>query len=384
MNAEGTPFGGYFRRKRVLVTGDTGFKGSWLCYWLQHLGANVSGVGLEPITDPALFQILDLSRRIEHTTLDIRDFPRVRQYVSHARPEVVFHLAAQALVRMSHQDPLQTLDTNVMGTAHLLKALSEGGYRGDAPCLVVAVTSDKCYENQESYYAYRETDPLGGHDIYSASKGAMEILLSAWRWSYCLPERFSEHGIALASTRAGNVIGGGDWAEDRIVPDSVRALSRGEPIPVRNPGAIRPWQHVLEPLSGYLHLACTMGENGRSMPELMSGWNFGPAAASARTVGDLVDSVIDAWGEGTRLTLSQSGGPPEAHCLRLAIDKAAHVLDWHPTWTFETAVSAAVGWYKEAYRRGCKPGSMDETTLRQIVDYTNDARLAGCRWASLG
>jgi CDP-glucose 4,6-dehydratase len=374
-------FGDFFRNKKVLVTGDTGFKGSWLCFWLKQLGAEVYGVALEPNTDPSNFRILQLNTDIEHHTMDIRNPDAVNQIVEQIKPEVVFHLAAQALVRLSYEVPLETLETNFMGTAYLLDAVGKVGYSAHNPCTVVVITSDKCYENRETYYAYREEDPMGGHDIYSMSKGVAELLVASWRRSFFNPSSWPDHGVSLASVRAGNVIGGGDWAQDRIVVDSIKALVRSEPIEVRNPRSVRPWQHVLEPLSGYLQLAAEMSEAQGQRPKLMSAYNFGPGRDSECTVKELVELAVKHWGRGSWKHTAQDDAVHEATYLKLSTDKAWHRLRWRPTWGFETCVKHTVEWYKQAYDSDFDTRKMRDLTTEQIAKYTADAAEHGLRWA---
>ena len=339
-----------FEGKRVLVTGHTGFKGSWLALWLDHLGAHVTGVGLTPHTSPSLFELARISTRVEDRRCDIRDRDALDKILAEVRPDFVFHLAAQALVRASYIFPVETMATNVLGTAHLLESV-----RTHVPqSVVVVVTSDKCYENQEWVRPYREGDPLGGHDPYSASKACAEIVAASWRRS------FSGDGeLRIATARAGNVIGGGDWCPDRIVPDCVRALSRGEPITVRNPTAIRPWQHVLEPLFGYLLLAAKLHES----PRFAGAWNFGPDDEDTRTVEELVKTVVEAWGDGACWSsVPQVAAPHEASVLTLSSTKAMQGLGWRPTWQFGHAVRATIAWYK-----ACLAGADVQLLCREAI-----------------
>jgi len=373
----------FYKGRRVLVTGDTGFKGSWLAFWLDHLGAEVHGLALEPDTDPSNFEILGLRERVRHGTVDIRDREALGRVVRSIAPEVVFHLAAQAIVSVSYQDPIETLRTNVLGTAHLLQAVREAGYSAERPCAVVCITSDKCYENRETYDAYRETDPMGGHDPYSMSKGAAELVISSWRRSFFPPPEWARHGVSLASARAGNVIGGGDWAPDRIVVDSVRALAAGRPVGVRNPGSIRPWQHVLEPLSGYLQLGAELALSAGKRADLTSPYNFGPGRGAERTVRELVDLLIRHWGAGSweAVQPERFTGLHEAVYLKLATDKAWHQLGWKPSWEFEPAVKETVTWYRQAYSGGFDTAEMRKLTAEQIERYTSAAAAQGLRWA---
>jgi CDP-glucose 4,6-dehydratase len=351
--------------RRVLVTGHTGFKGGWLTIWLASLGADVTGLALPPEPGPGIFVDAGLEGACRSVLGDVRDIEVVRGIIREVEPDVIFHLAAQPLVRRSYDEPVLTLETNVMGTANLLEAVRGAG----RPCVVVAVTSDKCYENREWIHAYRENDQLGGHDIYSGSKAAAELVIQAYRRSFFSPARLAEHGVALASVRAGNVIGGGDWAQDRIIPDAIRALSAGTPIPVRNPRAVRPWQHVLEPLSGYLLLASRLlDQDDGTRAQLCDAWNFGPAPESAQPVEAVVGLMIEAWGGGSWTAGPQGQGPHEAGLLRLAIDKVAALLGWSPRWELRKAVQATATWYKE-HRSGSGPSDLRALSERQIAEY---------------
>jgi CDP-glucose 4,6-dehydratase len=344
------PFDNAYRGRRVLVTGHTGFKGAWLTEWLLSLGAEVWGCSLPPPTTPALFDQLGLASRLRHHRIaDVRDAPAVRASVRECRPEFVFHLAAQPLVISSYADPVETYAINVMGTINLLEALRDLA----DPCAAVFVTSDKCYENQNRPGGYGEGDPLGGSDPYSSSKAAAEIAIASWRRSFFSMDGEGGHGtVGIASVRAGNVIGGGDWAAHRIVPDCIRSLMRGEPIPVRNPGAIRPWQHVLEPLSGYLLLGARLrsaltaaSTDGTDLRQLCSAFNFGPRREDERPVRELVDEVLKHW-PGRWIEKAEAAPPVEAQRLHLRNDKAATILGWRPGWSFAEAVARTVEWYR--------------------------------------
>ena len=328
--------GGFsWQGRRVLVTGHTGFKGSWLCEMLLDRGAALSGLALPPETTPALFDQLGLARRMDHATLDIRDAGAVAARVRDVAPQIVLHLAAQPLVRRSYREPVATWATNVMGTAHLLEALT----RLESPIAVVVVTTDKVYDNREWVHAYRETDRLGGHDPYSASKAGTELVAQSWRKSF----GGGAHGLRIATARAGNVIGGGDWSEDRILPDLMRALAAGRALSLRNPHAVRPWQHVLDPLAGYLALAERLATSPDA--QWQDGFNFGPEAVDLRTVRDLVETALGHW-PGRWVDASDPAAPHEAGRLALTIDKARATLGWAPRWGFETAVSETVSWYR--------------------------------------
>jgi CDP-glucose 4,6-dehydratase len=329
-------FKGFFSTRRVLVTGHTGFKGAWLAFWLAELGADVLGFALPPSTSPDLYSACGLDTRIQSIIGDIRDAGQVRGIVDTFRPEIVFHLAAQALVGLSYQDPLGTFSTNVLGTASVLGACAERA----GVAAVVSVTSDKCYENQGLERGYVETDPMGGFDPYSASKGCAELVTSSYRRSF-----FEKAGIGLASARAGNVFGGGDFTEGRLVPDCLKAIRAGEPVRLRYPESIRPWQHVLEPLSGYLLLAKKLCEAPGSFAE---GWNFGPSIQDSRPVRDLVACCYEAWGASSGSCWEQEPGdhPHEAALLRLDSAKARSGLGWTPSWGMEEAVRHTVEWHK--------------------------------------
>lgn len=357
-----------FAGKSVFLTGHTGFKGSWLALWLSRLGARVTGYALPPPTQPSAFVAAGVRDLLaQHHEADIRDNARLTEAMRAAGPDVVFHLAAQPLVRASYADPRETFDVNVIGTASVLdavRALSR-------PCAVVVVTSDKCYENREHVFGYRETDPLGGFDPYSASKGAAEIVVASYRQSYFPAARDGDHGVRLASVRAGNVIGGGDWARDRIVADIARSVSANEPVLVRNPRAIRPWQHVLEPLAGYLLLAARMlsDSDGARWGEA---WNFGPSSVEFVTVGELADLFVQAWGKGAWQDVSTTGQVHEAHLLRLSIDKVVSRLGWRPRWSVRETVRRCADWYRGFY--ACREtersaGFMRAACLTDIADY---------------
>ena len=331
----------FWSGRRVLLTGHTGFKGSWLLLWLKQLGAQVWGYALDPEGSPSLFSSLAeelvSDYGFSHQIGDLSDMAAMAELVHRCQPEVVFHLAAQPLVRRSYHDPLGTWATNVNGSLHLLEALKPLQHS----CAVVMVTTDKVYENREWAYGYREPDRLGGADPYSASKAAAEIAIASWRSSYCGPSDHQTSYLRIATARAGNVIGGGDWAADRIVPDAIRSLIACQPIPVRNPLATRPWQHVLEPLGGYLLLAQALACDPATPCEA---FNFGPTLASNRSVKELVESILSHWG-GSWLDQRDPDAPHEAHLLHLQIDKAHHRLGWSPRWDYDTTVRRTVDWY---------------------------------------
>ena len=361
-------FSGAFAGKSVLLTGHTGFKGAWLAQWLLLLGARVHGLSLAPNTTPSLFDQLGLASRLDHRLGDIRDAALVRQLVEETQPDFVFHLAAQPLVRLSYREPVETYATNVMGTIHVLEALRSL----QKPCAVVMVTTDKCYENREWVHGYREEDPMGGFDPYSSSKGMAELAISAYRRSF-----FHQHPVKIASARAGNVIGGGDWALDRIVPDCMRALACGEAIPVRNPGATRPWQHVLEPLSGYLWLAASLAKSEPGGP-LCSAFNFGPGHDANRNVGDLVAEVLKHW-PGEWLDQSDPHAHHEANLLQLSTDKANALLRWSAAWCFADSIRETVAWYRAA-KLGCAGAELQALTDCQIQAFIAAAAAAGLPW----
>jgi len=368
------PFNGIFSGKTVFVTGHTGFKGSWLALWLKLLGAHVVGYSLHPPTKPSLFEELRLSDDIEHVVGDIRDLEFMKSTMSKYQPEMVFHLAAQPLVRLSYEQPIETFSTNIMGTVNLLESVRTTSSVRACLC----ITSDKCYENREWPYAYRENDSMGGYDPYSASKGCAELVAASMRNSYFSPGSYDKHQVAVATARAGNVIGGGDWALDRILPDAIRALSKGAAVPVRNPSAIRPWQHVLEPLSGYLWLAAKMLETGSNYSEA---WNFGPLSTGAVTVRSIVDMIISGWGEGrvNDLSTGQKNAPHEANFLKLDCSKAMGVLGWQPVLSVAEAVDFSTEWYKQYYCS--KTFDARRFSESQINSYTEIAARNQARWA---
>ncbi len=329
----------FWRGKRVLVTGHTGFKGSWLVIWLLSMGAEVTGYALEPKTERDNFAAARLSERIKDIRGDIRDRERLQTAFRECQPEIVFHLAAQPLVLTSYEEPYETYEVNVMGTLNVLEAVRFT----ESVRTAVMITTDKCYENRETMEGYKETDPFGGYDPYSASKACDEILIASYRNSFFPPEKYEEHQKAVASVRAGNVIGGGDWAENRIIPDCIRALEKGEPVLIRNRYAIRPWQHVLEPLGGYLFLAEQLYKN----PQAYSGgWNFGPESDAVWTVWDVAECVVQNYGKGSLKDGTQADAKHEAGKLLLNIDKAKTQLGWKPKLDIPTAVRWTVEWYK--------------------------------------
>jgi CDP-glucose 4,6-dehydratase len=358
-----------FANSRVLITGHTGFKGSWLSLWLSSLGAKVAGVSLDVPTEPSHFEAGNISGIVQDHRLDIRDSLALKSLVRELRPDFVFHLAAQPLVRRSYADPLETWQTNTMGTVNVLEALREL----KTPCVSVLITSDKCYDNVEWVWGYRETDALGGPDPYSASKGAAELAIRSYIRSY-----FPNDGpVRIGIGRAGNVIGGGDWAADRIVPDCVRAWSRGETVQLRNPVSTRPWQHVLEPLSGYLNLATALRADAGLHGEP---FNFGPPAQLNHSVGELVNAMAENW-DRVRWedTSAQYGGPYESGLLKLNCDKALHHLRWRAIWSFGETVRETALWYRRYYEQ--PRASIADFSLGQIAAYVAKARDEGLPWA---
>ena len=348
----------FWAGKTVFLTGHTGFKGGWLSLWLQALGAKPIGYSLPPPTNPSLFETAQVADGMISIEGDIRDLARLSAAMTEHQPEIVIHMAAQPLVRYSYQNPVETYSTNVMGTVNVLEAVRQT----DSVKAVVNITSDKCYDNRERIWGYRENEPMGGYDPYSSSKGCAELVASAYRNSFFNPKEFDRHGVALASVRAGNVIGGGDWAEDRLIPDIMRAITRGEPVHIRNPHAIRPWQHVLEPLAGYLLLAQKLWEEG---PRHGEGWNFGPNDEDAKPVEWIVERLTGMWGEGATWALDGGDHPHEAHYLKLDCSKAKGMLHWRPRWSLSPALASIVAWHK-AMLQGA---DMKSVTLKQIADY---------------
>ena len=346
---------GFWQNKKVLMTGHTGFKGSWLSLWLQSMGANVVGYALAPPSKPSLFEVANVSEGMVSVQGDIRNPDQLHSNFAQYQPEIVIHMAAQSLVRYSYQNPVETYATNVMGTVHVLEAIRQTA----SVKAVVIITSDKCYENREWLWGYRENEAMGGYDPYSNSKGCAELVTAAYRQSFF---NNAVNKVAIASARAGNVIGGGDWAADRLIPDMVRAVTAGRPIQIRNPHAIRPWQHVLEPLSGYLKLAQKLYEQGTDYAE---GWNFGPSDDDAKPVQWIVEQYTQMWGKDASWTIDQAEHPHEAHYLKLDCSKARMRLDWQPKWSLQQALENITLWHK-THLQG---KNMREFSLRQIAAY---------------
>lgn len=353
-------FNNFYKGKRILITGHTGFKGSWLSVWLHELGAEVIGVAKDPITQKDNYVLSGVGEKIKaDLRADIRDGQRMKEIFQEYKPEIVFHLAAQPLVRLSYEIPVETYETNVLGTINILEAIR----MTDSVKVGIMITTDKCYENKEQVWGYRENEPMGGYDPYSSSKGAAEIAINSWRRSFFNPEQYEIHGKSIASVRAGNVIGGGDWALDRIIPDCIRALEANKPIEIRSPKAIRPWQHVLEPLSGYMLLAQKMWDEPVKYCE---GWNFGPHLESIIPVWNVASMVIENYGKGELKDLSDPNALHEAKLLILDISKARFQLGWEPKMNIEQCMALTVNWYK-SYSRG----KVYNLCVEQIEKYIN-------------
>ena len=348
----------FWNGRHVFLTGHTGFKGSWLSLWLNALGASVTGYALDPPTQPSLFEQAKVAGAVRSICADVRDFPQLKTAVAACRPDVVIHMAAQSVVRRGHEDPIETYSTNVMGTVHLLEALRQLGN----PCLVVNVTSDKCYENREWVWGYRENEPMGGRDPYSNSKGCAELVTTAYRESFFPLASLERHGVAIASARAGNAIGGGDWTREQLIPDLMRAFLAGQPCLIRNPSAIRPWQFVLEPLRGYLMLVERLAEDaGR----FASAWNFGPAEEDAKPVSWIANESARLWGNRASWRHDNGTHIREASTLKLDTSKTRVCLDWHPVLPLKLALDWIVEWYR-AFQAG---GDLQRLTRAQIDQY---------------
>lgn len=355
-----TLFNDFYKGRKVLITGHTGFKGSWLSILLNWLGAEVYGLALEPDTNPSLCRLGGIDEIVSSHIGDIRNYSFVLKTLKEVQPEIIIHMAAQALVKESYKNPRKTYEVNVMGTVNLLDAARQvKGIKA-----ILNVTTDKCYENREWHWGYRENEPMGGYDPYSNSKGCSELVTSAFRNSFYNPKDYKKHGIALASARAGNVIGGGDWAKDRLIPDFVRAISHGEKLKIRSPYSIRPWQHVLEPLSGYLTLCRKLYIEGVTYAE---GWNFGSDDSDNKNVEWIAKTLCNLWQNGAGYEIDKTPQPHEAHYLKLDCSKAKSLLDWHPLWTIETALQSIVDWNKAWLNNA----DMNKVCLGQIEKYFN-------------
>lgn len=348
----------FWKNKNVLITGHTGFKGSWLSLWLQEMGANVIGVSLEPPTNPSVYEQARVAENMQSLRADVRDLDNIKKIFKEFKPEIVFHLAAQPLVRYSYREPVETYQTNVMGTLNILEAIRSI----DSVRSAVMITTDKCYENREWEWGYRENEPMGGHDPYSSSKGCAELLIASYRDSYFPAAGYIKHKTAIASVRAGNVIGGGDWAEDRLVPDIIRSVLSKNLVHIRNPNSIRPWQHVLEPLDGYLVLAEKLFVSGAKYAEA---WNFGPKEEDAKSVKWIVGKMTKLWADDASWVVDDGDHPHEASYLKLDCSKAHLKLGWWPKWSLECALKKIVEWHKEEK----KGSNMRLFSLNQIESY---------------
>ena len=349
----------FWKNKRVLITGHTGFKGSWLSIWLQHMEAVVAGYALKPPTTPNIYELTNVAQGMTSIEADIRDFEQLFSVLNQFQPEIIFHMAAQPLVLRSYDDPIETYSTNVMGTVYLFEVIRQI----KSVRAVINVTSDKCYKNQEWVWGYRENEPLGGHDPYSNSKACSELITSSYRNSFFKPSDYKRHGVAIASARAGNVIGGGDWAKDRLIPDCIKAWLSGRVIDIRYPQATRPWQHVLEPLSGYLLLAERLYEEG---PAFAESWNFGPDEESEQSVLEVVKQLAAFWVNDARWETQHEGRTHEAQFLKLDCSKAQNRLGWMFRWKLATALQKTAEWYHVYQER---PQQLREKTLDQIQEY---------------
>ncbi len=364
-------FNNIYKKRNVFVTGHTGFKGSWLTTMLHESGANITGYSLEPSTDPSLFEILKLKDKIKHITADVRDRNEILKAMKSAKPEFVFHLAAQPIVRLSYEEPAATFETNIMGVVNLLEACREL----KSVRAVLIVTSDKCYENREWVYAYRENDPMGGYDPYSSSKGCAELVVSAYRNSFFNVHGYGKnHKTSLASVRAGNIIGGGDWTADRLIPDIVKSIISKKPLVLRNPDSVRPWQHVLEPVAGYLYLASRMYNSGVDFSE---GFNFGPASSDILTVEEIVKKSCKIWGDG-KYKIKSDKKLHEARLLRLDTGKSQFKLGWKPVYNANEAIEKTMQWYREYYTN--KKIDMYDYTAGYIKQYIDEALRSGLDW----
>ncbi|MEM7068649.1 MAG: CDP-glucose 4,6-dehydratase [Pseudomonadota bacterium] len=347
--------------KSVFVTGHTGFKGSWLCLWLSSLGARVTGYALAPPTKPSNFEVSGIDDTLhDHHTNDVRDLASLKQAISQCKPDLILHLAAQSVVRDSYDTPHETFDINVMGTVNVLESVRQLGIS----CSIVCVTSDKCYQNVEQVWGYKESDAMGEHDPYGGSKGAAELAIRSYRHSFFPPEKLADHGVKLASARAGNVIGGGDWTKHALIVDIVKSLEAGIPVQIRSPNAFRPWQHVLQALSGYLLLSTKLLASDNT--KYCSGWNFGPVPGNELPVKEIADLFLNYWNDGSWIDASNASNPHEARILRLSIDKALWELGWRPGWNVEEVLQHTAGWYKTYFEDQNK---MRNFGLKQINEY---------------